>query len=137
MGDRPRRTSVALWVFSGVVSAVLTGCSSGSSGANGEGADCAWVLSFDARTYERPWPATVSDRPEVRHTGDALGTGRLKGCSDGASGDQNTRVYGIPGVDPALAVISQENVIGLTDPRHIPAEVRKLLTIPSGDPRSS
>ncbi|MFF7329067.1 hypothetical protein ACIQU5_03515 [Streptomyces sp. NPDC090306] len=128
---------MALWVLSGAVSIALSGCSSGNSGEGGEGEGCAWVLSFDSRTYERPWPSTISDRPEVRHTGDALGTGRLKGCDDGPSADQKTRVYRIPGISPAQAVISQENVIGLTDPRHIPAGVRKLLIIPSGDPQSS
>jgi ABC-type molybdate transport system substrate-binding protein len=41
--------------------------------------------------------------------------------------DQGIAVYGIPGVPPAEAVITQDDEIGVTNPSHVPAGVRALL----------
>jgi hypothetical protein len=114
------------------LTALITGCSSSTSASGGE-ADCAWALSYGSRTYQRPWPPTISVRDSVHHQGKALGVGTLKGCSDGGTeNEEKTSVYGIKGVPPEQAIISEDNVIGLTDPHHVPEAVQALLNMPSG-----
>ncbi|MFD9488454.1 hypothetical protein [Streptomyces sp. NPDC059991] len=112
------------------LTALITGYSSGTSSSG-----CAWVLSYDSRTYEHPWPPGISVKDNVRHQGPALGMGTLKGCADGGTEhEQTVAVFQIPGVPTEQAVISQDNVIGLTDPHHIPTGVRDLLNVPSSSP---
>lgn len=115
---------------------LMAGCSTGASAGDGSGnGDCAWVLSYDSRTYERPWPPAISVKAGVHHQGSVLGQGTLKGCADGgAAHGEKTSVYKIDGVPVEQAVISEDNVIGLTDSHHIPEGVRNLLDIPSSTP---
>ncbi|WP_330457521.1 DUF6281 family protein [Streptomyces sp. NBC_00820] len=129
----PRTAALAATAIG--LTALITGCSSSTSASGGDGggeADCAWTLSYGSRTYQRPWPATISVRDSVHHQGKALGVGTLKGCSDGGTdNEESASVYRIKGVPPEQAIISEDDVIGLTDPHHIPEAVRILLNMPS------
>ncbi|MEE4543306.1 DUF6281 family protein [Streptomyces sp. V4-01] len=105
------------------LTAPLAGCTSSGSAGGGD-ADCAWVLSYDAHTYV-PLPGQGAPR-HWRHSGARLGTGALPGCDEGRGKDpdQQVAVYRLAGVDPGQAVITQDDEIGVRDPRQVPDALR-------------
>jgi hypothetical protein len=111
-------------VITGVAAVALAAACSG--GTKGTDASCVWRLSYGKRLYVTPHAAVPLGRP-VHHEGTALGQGALLGCADGGYIDEKTAVYRIKGVDPSLAVVTQDDEIGVTDPRHLPPSLRTLL----------
>ncbi|MBP0462197.1 DUF6281 family protein [Streptomyces montanisoli] len=126
------RARIALQAAGAVALLALagSGCSSTTSGHGG--GDCAWVLEFDGRTYQGTGQRDTTTSSPVHHQGEALGKGTLKGCDDGPGQvvDQAVLVYRIAGVPTEQAVISANDVIGVSDPAHMPDAVRRLLGIP-------
>ncbi|WP_225844748.1 DUF6281 family protein [Streptomyces sp. HPF1205] len=110
--------------------ALAAACSGG--GQHTADADCAWQLSYGNRLYVPPQNAAAVVQG-VRHEGTALGQGSFAGCADGGDsadggdGGEKVTVYRIKGVDPSLAVITQDDQIGVTDPKHLPPPVSALL----------
>jgi hypothetical protein len=116
---RARRAALAALLVAAAVLPVGA-CSSGG----GEG-DCAWALRYQGRRYVLA--VVHKDSVVVRHRGARLGSGTLLGCADGPTDDQRVTVYRVPGVSPRLAVtVSGDPVVGVVDPHHLPAAVRKL-----------
>lgn len=120
---------------------VLAGCSSSGSGSagggDGAGGDCAWVLSYAGHTYTPLAAGSTGNAgdagPRPRHTGAPAGTGTLAGCDEGRGKDpdQQVAVYRLDGVDPAEAVVTQDDVIAVRDPRRVPAALRPPTPSPS------
>jgi hypothetical protein len=96
----------------------LAGC---SETRGGSGMDCAWQLHYGGALYVVA-PGSSSAKT-VPHQGSPLGQGYFDGCQDGGGDEprQGIAVYRVAGVDPALAVITEDDVIGVTDPDHLPA----------------
>ncbi|WP_327290611.1 DUF6281 family protein [Streptomyces sp. NBC_01198] len=116
---RRRRAAATAAVLLPALLLALGGCS-GAAGA-GAGADCAWELHYGGALYLRaPGDAAAKTVP---HHGSPLGTGYFEGCQDGGGPENRTdvNVYPVAGVDPALAVMTEDDVIGVTDPDHVPA----------------
>ncbi|SHM31077.1 DUF6281 family protein [Actinacidiphila paucisporea] len=99
----------------------LGGCSDAAGGTGAGGRDCAWQLHYDGRLYVMA-PGQESAKV-VPHQGDPVGQGYFDGCQDGGGAEprQPVGVYRVAGVDPTLAVITQDDVIAVTDPAHVPA----------------
>jgi hypothetical protein len=112
-----------------VPAALLTlgGCSA-SNGGGGAGADCAWQLHYGGAVYLQA-PGLDSAKT-VPHQGSPLGQGYFDGCQDGGGAEprQGVSVYRVAGVDPALAVETEDDLVGVTDPGHPPAP----LALPTG-----
>lgn len=89
-------------------------------------ADCAWRLSYGKREYVPPPAGSAA----VRHEGVPLGQGSFPGCGDGGDGEGTgwtIAVYRIAGVDPAQAVVTVDDEVGVADPGHLPARLSALL----------
>jgi hypothetical protein len=102
-----------------LVAVALGGCSEPSHGT--EGASCAWVLHYGGKVYQ---PAPGMDTAKVvPHEGSPIGQGWFDGCQDGGGPEarDTVDVYPVTGVDPALAVITGDDIIGVTDSAHLPA----------------
>ncbi|MFG1809950.1 DUF6281 family protein [Streptomyces sp. NPDC049040] len=95
----------------------LGGCSANGGGA---GADCAWQLHYGGALY---FPAPGQESAKVvPHQGSPLGQGYFDGCQDGGGPEPRDyiSVYRVAGVDPSLAVITEDDTIGVIDPDHVP-----------------
>ncbi|CAG7639915.1 DUF6281 family protein [Actinacidiphila bryophytorum] len=117
-GRRAALTAAAL----AAAGLALAGCSGGAGGgASGANADCAWQLHYGGTLYVLA-PGQESAKV-VPHKGSPLGQGWFEGCQDGGGSEprQTVSVYPVAGVDPGLAVITEDDVIGVTDPGHLPA----------------
>jgi len=115
--------------------ALLTaGCSSVEHSS--AGADCAWQLSYGNHSYVLPDTGPTVEG--LRHQGAALGRGSFPGCNDGGGKEsaQMVSVYRITGVDPTVAVITEDDQVGVSDAQHLPASVQALLT-PRSAPATS
>ncbi|CAG6393820.1 conserved hypothetical protein [Actinacidiphila cocklensis] len=98
----------------------LGGCSEthGTSGM-----DCAWELHYGGKLYlQAPGMASAKVVP---HQGSPIGQGWFDGCQDGGGPEprQTVAVYQVAGIDPTLAVMTEEDVIGVTDPDNLPAQL--------------
>jgi hypothetical protein len=111
------RRGRAVTTAAAVLLLALGGCSGGTDA--GAGADCAWELHYGGALY-RPAPGSASAKT-VPHQGSPVGEGYFAGCQDGGGSRTVITVYRVAGVDPALAVITEDDVIGVTDPDHVPA----------------
>lgn len=125
-GRRARTAAVA----AAAALLMLCGCS-GSGGRHRDGdanADCAWELHYGGKLYLRA-PGDASAKT-VPHQGSPIGQGYFDGCQDGGGPDprQTVSVYRVLGIDPALAVMTEDDAIGVTDPDHVPAP----LALPGG-----
>lgn len=99
----------------------LGGCSGGGGGGTGAGASCAWELHYGGRLYTE-WPGMASAKL-VPHQGRPIGQGYFEGCQDGGGSEprQTVDVYPVAEADPALAVMTEDDMVGVTDPDHLPA----------------
>lgn len=97
----------------------LGGCSGAGSGTGGM--DCAWELHYGGRLYVMA-PGQESAKV-VPHQGDPVGQGYFDGCQDGGGPEprQPVSVYRLLGLDPELAVMTEDDIIAVTDPGHLPA----------------
>ena len=82
-----------------------------------------------------PPPRTGAGAGVVRHAGAPLGQGSFPACGDGGGGRDGgggwaIAVYRIAGVDPAQAVVTVDDEVGVTDPDHLPARLGALLDAP-------
>ncbi len=110
------------WAVCGAAACVLlvAGCSGGGArGAARPEGDCAWRLTYGKRVYVPPGPGAGSGA--VRHEGKPIGRGTFAGCADGGGGAWGIAVYRIAGVDPARAVVTRDDEVGVVDPGHLPA----------------
>jgi hypothetical protein len=101
----------------------LGGCSGTGGGITGANASCAWELHYGGKLYLLA-PGMASAKV-VPHQGSPLGQGWFEGCQDGGGAEprETVAVYPVAGADPALAVMTEDDVIGVTDPGHLPAEL--------------
>jgi hypothetical protein len=140
----PRRAAVGA-AAALALTAALAGCTASGSagGGDGAGADCAWALSYAAHTYTPLAAGSTGNSgdagPRPRHTGAPVGTGTLAGCDEGRGKDpdQQVAVYRLDGVDPAQAVVTQDDVIAVRDPQRVPAALRPPRPTPTPTPTPS
>lgn len=110
-GNRARALVTAV-----LVAVALGGCSE-TRGTGGM--DCAWELHYGGKVYLQD----SNSAKVVPHHGSPLGQGWFDSCEEGRGPDtrEPVDVYRVTGVDPAQAVITANDIIGVADPAHLPA----------------
>ena len=113
-----------------LIVAATSACSSGSTGGGGGGSEaCAFVAVWHGTKYTdvlfryQKHHLTSGDIRRPEHPGRYLGRAQVPSCPDGNAPGEPVRVYAVPGVAPAVAVMTTDRQIGVAEGRAVPDEL--------------